>query len=311
VKNSKSGVILLWGDDPFLLREAALEALDGAPAAEVEASAWEGGETADLSTPSLFGERRALLLTDCRSLPKHALAELGAYISAPAPDALLIMTALVPERGKPPAALVKLVQETGEIRDTSVARKDFGQWTAGRAKAKGIALSPAAAKALIATIGEDAAGIDQSLDQLSAAFSGTSITPELVASQFRGLGDQRVWDLCDRAFAKNLADSVRSLRSLLAQRDDPLMILGGIASRVRDLLRVKAVPEHASPTQLAKEAGLRFEWQGRRYREQAGRFTMAELVGIHDQIVEADRDLKSGASGDVVLTQLVTAVAGE
>jgi DNA polymerase-3 subunit delta len=296
VTNPKSGVVLLWGDDPFLVREAALEELDGAPATEVEAGEWEGGETADLSTPSLFGERRALMLTDCRSLPKHALAELGAYIAAPAPDALLVMTALVPERGKPPAALVKLVKETGEVRDTSVARKDFVQWTAARAKAKNLTIGPAATKALVATVGEDAAAIDQALDQLASAFVG--------------LGDQRVWDLCDRAFAKNLAESVRSLRSLLAQRDDPLMILGGIASRVRDLLRVKAVPEQVPLSQLAKEAGLRFEWQGRRYREQAGRFTMRELVGIHDRIVEADRDLKSGASGDVVLTQLVTAVAG-
>jgi DNA polymerase-3 subunit delta len=243
-------------------------------------------------------------------LPKHALAELGAYIAAPAPDALLVMTALVPERGKPPAALVKLVKETGEVRDTSVARKDFVQWTAARAKAKNLTVGPAATKALVATVGEDAAAIDQALDQLASAFVGKNITPELIASQFRGLGDQRVWDLCDRAFAKNLAESVRSLRSLLAQRDDPLMILGGIASRVRDLLRVKAVPEQVPLSQLAKEAGLRFEWQGRRYREQAGRFTMRELVGIHDRIVEADRDLKSGASGDVVLTQLVTAVAG-
>jgi hypothetical protein len=30
VKNPKSGVILVWGDDPFLVREAALQALAAA-----------------------------------------------------------------------------------------------------------------------------------------------------------------------------------------------------------------------------------------------------------------------------------------
>lgn len=310
MKNSKAGVVLLWGDDPFLLREAALQHLDGAPATEIEAGDWEGGETADLSTPSLFGERRALLLTDCRSLPKYALAELGAYIGAPAPDALLVMTALVPERGKPPAAIVKLVQETGEIHDTTVARKDLTQWTAARARHKGVEAGVPAVKALLMVLGEDPAALDQALDQLAGAFPNKKITQEMVADQFHGLGEQRVWDLCDRAFAKNLSESVRSLRSLLAGRDDPLMILGGIASRVRDLLRVKGVPEQTPLTQVAKQAGLRFDWQARKYRDQAGAFTMAELVGIHDSIVDADRELKSGASGDVVLTRLVAAVAG-
>jgi DNA polymerase-3 subunit delta len=311
VKKNDSAVVLLWGDDSFLLREAALEVLGEARATEVDAAEWQGGETADLSTPSLFGDERALLVTDGRALPKHALAELTAYAESPAPDARLIITVLVPERGKPPAALIKLVTGRGEIRDTSVPRKDVPQWAAARARAKGSDVPVPAAKALVEVLGEDPASLDQGLDQLATAFPGKKITRELIVSQFRGLGEQRVWDLCDKAFTKNLPGSVRSLKSLLEGRDDPLMILGGIASRVRDLLKVKAVPERTPLGQVAKEAGLRFDWQARRYVEQAQHFSMAELVGIHDSIVEADRALKSGGSGEVVLAQLVTSVAAE
>jgi len=309
---AEAPVHLLWGEDPFLLRLAALEILGpGVQPREIEASAWQGGETADLSTPSLFGERRALLVTDSRHLPEVAARELAAYLASPAPDAMLVLSATVGERARVPAGLVKLVQAVGEIREVKVARKDLPGWVARRAKAKALELAPDAAGAMVERLGEDPAALDQALDQLGSAFPGSRVTRELVAEQFRGLGDQHVWDLCDRAFARDLPGSMRSLATLLQSGDDALPILGGIASRLRDLVRVRSLPERMPPGDLARAAGLRFEWQARRYRESARRYSMEELIDIHERVVEADRALKSGATGDVVLPVLVMAITGE
>ena len=44
-----------------------------------ESAEWHGGELQDLATPSLFGEPRALMVADARSLAKDAIAELAAY----------------------------------------------------------------------------------------------------------------------------------------------------------------------------------------------------------------------------------------
>ncbi len=302
----------MWGEDPFLLRLAALEIFGhGVQPREIEASAWQGGETADLSTPSLFGERRALLVTDARHLPEVAARELAAYLASPAPDALLVLSATVGERARVPAGLVKLVQPVGEVREVKVARKDLPGWVARRAKAKALELAADAASAMVERLGEDPAALDQALDQLGSAFPGSRVTRELVAEQFRGLGDQHVWDLCDRAFARDLPGSMRSLATLLQSGEDALPILGGIASRLRDLVRVRSLPDRMPPGDLARAAGLRFEWQARRYRESARRFSMEELVDIHERVVEADRALKSGATGDVVLPVLVMAITGE
>jgi len=311
VSPSKPPVLLLWGEDPFLLREAALEVLGDIQPREVEAGAWQGGETSDLATPSLFGEGRALLVTDCRSLPDHALKELAAYLAAPAPEARLVLCATVPERGKAPAALVRLVQPVGRVHEVKVSRKDLPTWVATRGKGRGLEVAPDGATSLIEVLGEDPATLEQALDQLGAAFPGERVTREVVFKQFRGLGEQHIWDLCDRAFGKDLPGSMRSLRTLLEARDDPLMILGGIASRLRDLLRVKSLPERMPLADLARAAGFRYEWQGRRYREQARRFTVDELVDLHGRVAEADRALKSGATEDVVLPVLVTVIAGE
>ncbi|MEX0990676.1 MAG: DNA polymerase III subunit delta [Actinomycetota bacterium] len=309
-KKSAPPVILLWGEDAFLLREAGLAFLGDVQPLEVDAEDWRGGETGDLVTPSLFGERRALLVTECRSLPDHGVKELKQYLQSPSPDAALVLLARVGERGKAPATLAKLVVPVGEVREVNVARKELAGWVGGRANAKGVDITGPGSNALVVAVGEDPAELDQALDQLANAFPGARITPELVAQQFKGLGEQRVWDLCDRAFERNLSGSIRSLRSLMSARADPIMILGGISARVRDLLKVRSLPDSTSPTEVARAAGLRFDWQGRRYREQASRFSMQELTGIHAALVEADRSLKLGADGDVVLSSLVTKIAG-
>jgi DNA polymerase III subunit delta len=310
VSAKRPPVFLLWGEDGFLLREAALELLAGAQPAEVEARQWRGGEVADLATPSIFGEERALLVTDCRGLSPAAVKEISSHLADPSPDAMLILSAEVPERGSAPAALAKLVRGSGgEVRQVAVARKDLPAWVLDRARRHGSDIAPDAARALVDTIGDQPASLDAAVQQLLVAYPGRRIDRPTVLEQFRGLGEQRVWDLCDRAFGRDLSGSVRALRSLLEAREDPLVILGSVASRLRDLVRVKALPERMPAGEMAKAAGLRFEWQGRRYREQAKRFEMGELLGLHARIVEADRELKSGGSGDVVLPVVVAAVA--
>src|SRR5881397_4049539 len=120
-----TSVVLLWGEDDYLLREAALQIVDDRRVTEIDAAEWRGSELQDLATPSLFGEPRALLVTDLRALPKEAMSELAAYLSSPDPDAPLILCCTVAERGKPPAAVVKLVEPVGRITQVQIQRKDL------------------------------------------------------------------------------------------------------------------------------------------------------------------------------------------
>lgn len=307
VKNAS--VTLLWGEDEFLLRERALELLGDRKPTEVDAAEWRGNELQDLATPSLFGEPRALLITDARSLPKEALAELAAYLASPDPDAPLAICARVGDRAKVPAALDKLVKPVGQVLEVKIVRKDLEPWLMQRATRDGLDVTPPAVHALVEILGEEPGELVAALRQLGSAFAGQRVTPHIVTQQFRGLGEQKVWDLCDRAFAKDLPGAIRSWRSLEEGRDDALMVLGGIASRLRDLMKVRALPDRMPPAELARAAGLRFDWQARRYQQQARNFSMGQLVVLHERLVEADRAMKSGANADVVMPTLVTAIA--
>ena len=103
-----------------------------------------------------------------------------------------------------------------------------------------------------------------------------------------------MWDLCDRAFTGRTAEALVALRSMLEAREEPLLILGGIASRIRDLIRVRALPDRMTSADAARAAGLRFDWQLRRYREQAGRYSMDELTWLLERAVDIDRAVKGG-----------------
>lgn len=302
-------VTLLWGEDAYLLREAALALLGETKATEADGADWEGSELQGLATPSLFGEPRALLVNDARSLRKETLDEIGRYLAAPEPAATLILSCAVAERGKVPAGLLKLVEPVGEVRKVDVARRELEPWLVGRAKERGLDLAIPGARALVEALGPEPGQLVSALDQLKDAFAGR-VGPREVARQFRGLGEQKTWDLCDRAFGKDLPGAIRSLRAIEEGGDDALMVLGGIAARLRDLLRVRALPDRMPPAQVAKEAGLRFDWQARRYQQQARNFSLEQLVALHDRVTEADRALKSGATGDVVMPTLVTSIAG-
>lgn len=307
---TKSSVVLLWGESDYLLRLAAAEALGGVRATEVDGADWRPGATGDLATPSLFGEPRALLVSNAQHLGEEGLAEVADFAEAPAPDAKLIVAAVVSSRAKgPPAALARALKGKALIQRVAVDRKDLPGWVRSRARARGMKADPGGASLLVQTVGEDPAVLDQALVQIQAAYPAEGVTSHTVAAQFRGFGDRRIWELCDAAFGRNLPAATRCLAGLLEAREEPLAVLGGISSRLRDLLRVRSLPERMPPAELARAADLRFEWQARRYREQGRRFTPEELAEIHARLVDADRALKLGGAGDVVLPMLVTKIA--
>jgi DNA polymerase-3 subunit delta len=304
-------VVVVWGTDDFLVREAAMAAVGPGRPQVVDAAEWRPGVVADLSTPSLFGEERSLLVTGAQALGEEALAEVARHCQDPPPGTRLALAAVVGARAKgPPRALVKAVGDRTPSRRVVVERRDLPGWVRDRASRHGLSTTPAGASALIDTIGEDPALLDQALRQLVNVGPPGGLTPEAVRAQFRGFGERRVWDLCDAAFTGNAPAALRALASMLEAREEPLVILGGIASRLRDLIRVRSLPPGTPQGEVARAAGLRFEWQARRTMDQARRYSEDGLSRLHADLVEADRSLKQGGTGDVVLAMVVARIAG-
>src|SRR5207253_1977766 len=97
-----------------------------------------------------------------------------------------------------------LREAAAEVRQVAVARRELPQWLLARAERRSLALAPDGARALVEVLGEFPAALDGALDQLASAFGAGRVTRREVESQFRGLGEQRVWDLCDHLFERDL-----------------------------------------------------------------------------------------------------------
>ena len=185
-------VTLLWGEDAYLVREAALAILGGIKATEVDAAEWQGGELQGLATPSLFGEPRALLVNDAKSLRKETLEEISRYLEAPDPDATLVLACVVADRGKVPAGLQKLVVSIGEIRKVDIARKELEPWLVARAKQGGLDLAIPGARALVETLGPEPAELLRDLAKTDA-LPGEHVLELLERrDQLTGLGTERL-----------------------------------------------------------------------------------------------------------------------
>jgi DNA polymerase III subunit delta len=301
-------VVLLWGEDRYLLREAGRAEFEGLDPIVAAGPDWRPGLTADLATPSLLGEPRSLVVVDAEGLPDEGVDEIATYAASPSPEARLILCWTVSSRAKgPPKGVVKRLGNA-DVRRVAVERKDLPRWVLDRARRRAVRATSQGAAALIQTVGEDLAGLAQAVEQIATAHPRDGLTPESVAAQFRGFGDHRTWELCDAAFAGDGPAAYRALVGMLEAGEEPLMILGGIAARVRDLLRVASVDTRTPLGDVARAAGLRFDWQARRYRDQARRYTLQRLRELHGELAEADRSLKQGGTGDVVLPMLVSRI---
>jgi DNA polymerase III delta subunit len=303
-------VALVWGESDFLVREAAMGLFGEARPQVVDATDWRPGLVADLAAASLFGEERALLLIGAEDLPKEALAEVARHAADPPPSTHLVVAARVGPRAKgPPRALAKAVGDAATVQRAVVERRDLPGWVRARARDQGLRTVGPGVAALIETVGEDPAALDQAVRQVASVDPRGGLTREAVQAQFRGLGEHRVWEVCDAAFTGNVRTALRSLAGMLDAREEPLVILGGIASRLRDLIRVRSLPPGLPRSEVARAAGLRFDWQARRYLEQARRYSEDGLARLHGDLVEADETLKQGGAGEVVLPVLVTRIA--
>ena len=115
-------VTLLWGEDEFLLRERALDLLGELKPTEVDGGEWQGHELQDLATPSLFGEPRALLITDAKSLPETHTVRRASASSVP--------TTTVFVAGSLPIAYAGLPVETPSPRRWPGVNRQKPRWDA-------------------------------------------------------------------------------------------------------------------------------------------------------------------------------------
>lgn len=262
---------------------------------DVAAGDLQCGDLDDLLSPSLFGERRVLVVRAAQDLTKEVAAELVAYATAPLDDVQVVvvhaggakgkglLTALI--AAKPRRIDAPKITRFGERRD--FLRREL--------KVDGRILEEEAVAALLEAVGEDLRELASAAGQLLADTEG-AITTEAVARYHRGraLPKYEGFNIADLVVEGDLPGALERARWGQSTGLAAVLVTSALASTLRSMARVASagrVPAHQIAGQLGMPARKveKVQRQARGWRPEA-------LSSALSFVATADADVKGAAA---------------
>jgi DNA polymerase III subunit delta len=309
-----TAVYLVLGDEELLAARAVSDAIaaarDSDPDAEVReyfAGELVPGELAEMTSPSLFGGRRVLVVRSGQDAKKDLIAALVGYARDPDPDVTLVVTHLGGAKGK---ALADGLRDAGAVVVPAARitrhreRVDFVRNEVRRLGGK---CTEDAAEALIAAVGNDLRELVAACSQL-VADTGGRISAETVARYYRGRAEVSGFTVADAMMVGDIPAALEALRWALHVGVDPVPIADALADGIRTVARVAAAGR-GSPYQLASALGMP-AWKVERAQRQARGWTADALVDAMRVAADCNAEVKGGSDDrGYALERAVFAVA--
>ena len=291
---------LVVGDEELLVGRAvsavvraAREADPDVDVRDVSAGELERGDVDDMLSPSLFGERRVLVVRAAQDLAKDVAAELQAYVAAPLDDVHLVVCHAGGAKGK--ALLTALTaakpRKVDAPRVTKFAeRRDFVR---RELRADGRHVDEDAVAALLEAVGNDLRELASAAGQLLADTPGP-ITVDTVARYHRGRAESSGFTVADRAVDGDLAGALELARWGQSTGLAPVLVTSALASTLRGMALV-ASAGRAPAHQLAGQLGMP-PWKVEKTQRQARGWRPEGLSAALSAVADADADVKGGAA---------------
>ncbi|MFD1505320.1 DNA polymerase III subunit delta [Georgenia yuyongxinii] len=288
-------VVLVRGTEGLLADRAVDRLLDQArqadPEVEVtrlEAAAYEHGHLEMVASPSLFGERRMVVVEGAESMTDALLDDGLVYLRAVPDDVWLVLRHNGGTRGK------KLLDAIGAAGYPVVAceplkrdsdKADFVRADFRRARRR---VDAEAVQALVEAVGADLRELGAATSQLIADTTGT-ITADTVLRYYGGRVEATGFKVADAAVAGHAGEAVAMLRHAVATGTGPVPIVAALAVKLRTLAKVAAVRGRSGVS--AGELGLA-PWQIDRARRELDGWTPEGLAQAITAVAAADAEVK-------------------
>lgn len=256
------------------------------------------GDIADALAPSLFSERRALILKDLQDLPEDSKDEITRYLEQMDPTMTVIFIHKGGVKGK--ALLDAIKRAKPEVIACDAIKKDSEKedFVKGLFQDAGRKATAGAIKAMVASLGSDMRELQSAVSQISLDAPAGAIDEAIVDKFQQGRIERTGFDVADATIDGNLPVALITLRSALETGTDPVMVTSAIASSLRSLAKVSGTNRGAKSFELAGELGMA-PWQIDKARRQLQSWTPRGIATAVEAIAKADADVK-GASSDPI-----------
>ncbi|HEY7488565.1 MAG TPA: DNA polymerase III subunit delta [Streptosporangiaceae bacterium] len=294
-------VTLIVGDEELLVDRAIGEIVGPARRADPEVqvveltpATMEPGRLVELTSPSLFGGGKVIVVRAAQDAGKDLSAELTDYAKSPADDIVLVVVHAGGAKGK---ALLDGLGKAGvnKLSYPKITKpSDRIQFVRAEVRRAGGSITEGAARTLIDAVGTDLRELASACSQL-VSDTGGAIDDETVARYHRGRAEVTGFVVADRAVEGNLAAALEQLRWALSTGVAPVLITSALAQGVRSLAKVGGAPRNLRGAALTKELGLP-PWKIDRVRGQLRGWTPDGVARALSVIADTDEQVKGGSA---------------
>src|SRR5690625_255473 len=267
------------------LRELATQRDPGVEIISVDASTYEPQMLRVWTSPSLFDERRHIVVDALESANDAFLTDMIEYIEHAGEDhgTTFVLRHQRGTRGKKLLDLIAKKKFPVIPCEPLTREADKVNFAAGLFREAKREASPEAVRALVEATGSDLRELAAACRQLLADTTGR-ITPEVVATYYGGRVEATGFRVADAAVAGDRAGAVTLLRHALATGLDPVPIVAVLAMKLRTLALVSG----------GYDKGLA-PWQRERARRELRGWSGSGLAAAIAAVADADAAVK-GAS---------------
>jgi DNA polymerase III subunit delta len=301
-------VVVLFGSERFL-RQSCLSAvvrqvLGGEEGDDIGLTRFEGKDPDlksvldELLTISMWGDKRLVLVDDADDFVTKHRVGLEKALQKPQKKSVLM---LVVEKWPKTTRLYKLVEKIGlNLSCEPLKDGEIPRWLIDTAREQFQKdLDRPAASLMLELAGSGLGLLEQELSKLASYVGDRQrITTKDVTQLVGGWRAETTWAMVDAIIAGQVGQALNCLDKLLAAREAPLMILGGLAFKFRQLSQATEISRQGTKLPAAlQSAGV---WRNNiqsaeKYLRRVGRSRAESIAG---QILDA-REFLGGGKGSL------------
>jgi DNA polymerase III subunit delta len=264
---------LVVGDEELLVSRAVAEVVAAARARDPECDVRDlttaevtPGDLYDLLGPSLFGDRRVVVLRGAHEARPELVDALRTHLADPPEDVHVVVVHPGAARGK---AVLEIMRAAGaavvECPKVTRAEERLAFVRSEVARVGGVITADAAA-VLLDAVGTDLRELATACSQL-VADTGGRVDAAAVTRYHRGRAEVTGFAVADRAVVGDVAGALEALRWALAVGVAHVLVADALADGVRSVARVSS-SGRANPYALASSLGMP-PWKVKRAQAQA------------------------------------------
>lgn len=258
-----SNTYLVSGDEPLLsmeacqqIRQAAQQqGFDERQVFHADASFDWAALADEANAMSLFSSRRILEVRINNGKPSDKGAVLQTIITAKNPDNILLIICPRLDAASQRAVWVKAVEEQGVFLPIwPIERNQYMGWIKHRVQSSGLQIEPAALAMLAQHTEGNLLAAVQEIEKLKL-LGENNITADLLSEAITNNSRFNAFQLADACLLGDIANASHILSQLKAEGVEPIMILGALVRKIRQLISLKSL----QPQQLAgafKQQGI-------------------------------------------------------